>query len=109
MNPPKTPLSNKASISAAIALATVLVPGHALADLPGAAPALAQAANLPRWPIYLAIIALVCVFCRSVINHRRHRRRKSKVFPKLSLRRRLFAPYSGGNCAKITFGSRHDA
>lgn len=68
-----------------------------------------QLKDMPRWPIYIAIFIATCIFCYRLVSFQRSRQAKSKVFPKLSLRRRLYAPYSGGNCAKISFGSRHDA
>jgi hypothetical protein len=68
-----------------------------------------QLKDMPRWPIYIAIFIAICIFCYRLVSFQRTRQAKSKVFPKLSLRRRLYGPYSGGNCAKISFGSRHDA
>ena len=85
----------------------------AFAALPATAhagdPLLADLDEIPRWPVYAAIVVGLAIACQQAINHFRSRDSKARIFPKLSLRRRLYAPYSGGNHAKISFGSRDDA
>lgn len=65
--------------------------------------------DMPRWPIFIIVFVSFCALCYSAVSQYKNRRSKSKVFPKLALRRRLYAPYSGGNCAKTTFAPRHHA
>jgi hypothetical protein len=65
--------------------------------------------EMPRWPFYSAMIVAAIFACRHTIAYFKNRRPKAKIFPKLELRRRFYAPYSGGNFATIRFDPRRDA
>ena len=71
-------------------------------------PAPAEPRGIPLWPIYVAVIVAVVIACAHLIQLIRTRQHRTKVFPKVEFRRRLFAPYSGGNYAATRFGSRGD-
>ena len=70
---------------------------------------LAQLEDMPRWPIYAAMVIALVIGCHRFIHYLKTRNSKAKIFPKLTLRRRLYAPYSGGNHAKVSFAPRSDA
>ena len=106
-----TPMSRR-SIATKLSLASIF----ALASTTGLANAaasgtqtLAQLEDMPRWPIYAAMVIGLIIACHRFIHHLKTRKSKAKIFPKLTLRRRLYAPYSGGNDAKISFAPRRDA
>lgn len=87
-----------------VSLVTLLLTGAA-----GAAPQEPSQADLPVWPFLMAIVVGLFFLVRSTISYFKSQRPRSKVFPKLTLRRRLYAPYSGGNSAEVTFGSNPNA
>lgn len=64
--------------------------------------------TIPWWPIYLALGLIAVSACYQLVRYFVRREPTAKVFPRLEFRRRLFAPYSGGNHAAIDFGSEQD-
>lgn len=72
-------------------------------------PASSQLSEIPWWPFISAAIFGLAFLGRSLYVYIQTRRVRTKVFPKLELRRRLYAPYSGGNCAEIAFDTDPDA
>ena len=103
-----TPMSRRRLFIFAALAALVALPQRALAASGGVLP-LAELSEVPRWPIYIAIVVAALIFSIRTVLHFRERANKAKIFPKLALRRRLYAPYSGGNCAQVSFGSSQDA
>ncbi|MFT4550511.1 MAG: hypothetical protein ACI8XO_002263 [Verrucomicrobiales bacterium] len=91
-----------------VAVFATLSLGEALA-LPEQNLAPSQLIEMPRWPIYAAFLVATVIGVVKVYQYIGQRRVKARVFPKLQLRRRLYAPYSGGNHAGIRFGSSRDA
>ena len=65
--------------------------------------------GVPLLPVFIAVGVAVGVLILRAIAHFRSRSVKAKIFPKLELRRRLYAPYSGGNCATVSFAPMDDA
>ena len=72
-------------------------------------PQLENFSNIPLWPFILAAIVGLFFLLHSIYNFVKSRKPRSRVFPKLTLRRRLYAPYSGGNSASMSFGRDNDA
>jgi hypothetical protein len=72
-----------------------------------------EAFSLPNiirlWPAYGLLAAAIAVGCYRMIRVLLKPKSKVQIFPKLAQRRRLHAPYSGGNCASVAFDSHRDA
>ncbi len=65
--------------------------------------------DVPLWPFISGAVVGLFFLLRSVYVHFKTRRVRAMIFPKLNLQRRLYAPYSGGNFATVSFGSEPDA
>ncbi|MGI9240545.1 MAG: hypothetical protein ACR2RV_07070 [Verrucomicrobiales bacterium] len=78
------------------------------ADEAGGVVTAAATREIPLWPFYIAMSVGAIVACIRLVGYFVGREAQAKVFPKLEFRRRLFAPYSGGNHASIEFGSGQD-
>ena len=101
---------SKMKHSATAASVSLLFVGATLAEASDGAGFFLAAGSrgVPLWPIYLALAIGAAIACYQCVRYFLGREPKAKVFPKLGFRRRLFAPYSGGNHAAVEFGSGQD-
>jgi len=94
----------------AAAAISLLLLATTLAEASGGSGSIApeDSRTIPWWPIYLALALIAVSACYQLGRYFLRREPTAKVFPKLEFRRRLFAPYSGGNHAAIEIGSEQD-
>ncbi len=89
----------------AISAMIILVSAQQASALPGKNLVPSQLQDMPRWPLYVAGLVALVIAAAKTVQYVQGSQPKAKVFPKLKLRRRLYAPYSGGNNAEIGFGN----
>mgnify|MGYP001813157071 CR=1 FL=1 len=96
--------------SCSVAAISLLLLATTLAEASGGTGSVApeDSRTIPWWPIYLALAFIAVSACYQLWRYLIQREPAAKVFPKLEFRRRLFAPYSGGNHASIDIGSKQD-
>lgn len=64
--------------------------------------------RIPLWPVYIAAVVATIIATYRIFRQITNRSTRTRVFPKVEFRRRLFAPYSGGNCAAIAFNPERE-